>query len=501
MNEKLLARLASLSPKQRELLEKQLAKKQAADEGSATIPGVPRDRDGYELSYTQQRMWWIDQVESGSAAYIIPVAVRFRGPFQPQLLERSLNECIKRHEALRTTFQVTSEGQPEQRVTSELNLPIPLVDLSVLAAGERQEEEQRLAFEVCSQPFNLEELPLIRTQLLRIGEHEHLWVVAVHHIVFDGWSTGVFVQEVATLYETLSRGGVPTLPELPVQVIDYAVWQREFLTEERVNKQVEYWKKQLSRPLPVLELPIDHVRPLVRTSKGRHHNLFLQEGLPEQVQEMSRNEEVTLFVTMMAAFQTLLYRYTALEDIIVGFPISGRGPAEIHGVIGAFINSLALRSHVSSDMTFRELLQQVKQRTMEAFEHQDIPFERVLDAVQPERVPGHTPVFQVMFNLNKSVPPIKLSGGLELEYELIDHEAVKFDLSLSIRTGDDTLWCTFEYNADLFEPETIRMLAEQYANVLRAIAQNPEQALAEIDMISAEEVDIVAALGLFDTLE
>jgi hypothetical protein len=500
MNEKLLARLASLTPKQRELLEKQLAKKQAADEGSATIPRVPRDRGGYELSYTQQRMWWIDQVESGSAAYIIPVAVRFRGAFQPALLERSLNECLRRHESLRTTFHLGSSGQPEQRVVPELTLPIPLVDLSSLEASERQEEEQRLAFAVCSQPFNLEELPLIRTQLIRLTEQEHLWVVAVHHIVFDGWSTGVFVQEVAALYETLSRGAAPALPDLPAQVIDYAAWEREFLTEERVNKQVEYWKKQLSRPLPVLELPIDHARPAVRTSTGRHHNLFLQEGLPEQVQELSRREEVTLFVTMMAAFQTLLYRYTALEDIIVGFPISGRGPAETHGVIGAFINSLALRSRVGADMTFRELLQQVKQRTMEAFEHQDIPFERVLDAVQPERVPGHTPVFQVMFNLNKSVPPLKL-GSIELEYELIDHGAVKFDLSLSIRTGEDTLWCTFEYNADLFEPDTIRMLAEQYGNVLRAVVQDPSQALAEIDMISAEEVDIVAALGLFDTLE
>ncbi|MBL0387092.1 hypothetical protein JJB07_10560 [Tumebacillus sp. ITR2] len=501
MNDKLLARLASLSPKQRELLEKQLLKKQqTADEGSVSIPTVSRDRDEYELSYTQTRMWWADQLEPGNAAYIIPVGVRFRGDLDPALLEQSLNACIKRHEALRTTVHTKEEGHPVQRVAPALHLPIPLVDLSHMPEGDKQVEEQRLAVETCSTPFQLHELPLIRTRLLRMRTDEHLWVVAVHHIIFDGWSTGVFVQEVATMYETLKRGGTISLPPVPVQVIDYAAWQRDYLTEERIQKQVSYWQKKLQRPFPVLELPIDHPRPGVRTYTGRHYNLFLTDGLPEAVNEMSRREEVTLFVTMMAAFQTLLYRYTALEDIIVGFPISGRGSSEIHGSIGAFINSLALRSHVTAEMSFRDLLQQVRERTMEGFEHQDVPFEMVLDAVQPERVPGHTPVFQVMFNLNKTVAPIQLTG-LEMEYELIDHQAVKFDISLSIRTSDDTIWCTFEYNSDLFEEETVRLLAEQYGNILRAVADNPNQALAEIDTLSTDEIDIVAALGLFDALE
>lgn len=494
MNEKLLARLASLSPKQRELLEKQLSKNKAADEGSVTIPRVPRDRAEYPLSYTQTRMWWVDQVEPGNPAYIIPVAVRFRGTLDRELLERSLNECIKRHEALRTTFHASAEGHPMQRVTPSFKLSIPFEDLSALPEAIRTEREQQIAVEVCSRSFSLAQLPLIRTQLLRLQEQEHLWVVAVHHIVFDGWSTGVFVQEVATLYETYRQGATPALPAQSVQVIDYALWQRESLTEERVAKQLAYWKEHLQGSLPVLELPIDHARPAVRTYSGRHFNLHVEEGLPDQLQELSRQEEVTLFVTLMAAFQTVLYRYTALEDILVGYPIAGRDVVEIHGLIGAFINSLPLRSHVSAALPFRELLQQVKTNTMRAYEHQDVPLEMVMDAVQPERVPGHTPLFQVMFNLNKSVPPVTLHG-LTLEYELIDHRAVKFDLSVSIRVTDTALWCTFEYNSDLFEEATISRLAKQYRNVLRAVVQDPSQALGDLEVISEEEMAL-----LFDVL-
>ncbi|KEO82729.1 condensation domain-containing protein [Tumebacillus flagellatus] len=500
MNDKLKAKLATLSPKQRELLEKQLKRNKAANEGSSTIPRVPRNQDAYELSPTQARMWWSDQLEPGNAAFIIPVGLRFRGKLQVHLLEQSLNTVIARHEALRTTFHLNEEGQPVQRLAPALHLPVPLVDLSDLPQGERQAEEQRLAVEVCSQPFQLDQLPLIRTKLLRLSADEHLWAVAVHHSVFDGWSTGVFVQEVATIYETLKQGGAVNLPPVQADVIDYDAWQRAYLTPERVDKQVSYWQEKLKRPLPVLELPIDTVRPAIRTFSGRHFNLFFSDGLPERIQEMSRREEVTLFVTMMAAYQTLLYRYTALEDILVGFPISGRNAPETHGSIGAFINSLTLRSQLSADMSFRDLLKQVRERTMEAFEHQDVPFERVIDAVQPERVPGHPPIFQTMFNLNKTVVPIRLSD-LEMEYELIDHQAVKFDVSLSVRTSDTVIWCTFEYNSDLFEEETIRLFAEQYGNILRAVAENPDLALAEIDTISAAEIDIVAALGLFDALE
>ncbi|RMF36691.1 MAG: non-ribosomal peptide synthetase, partial [Chloroflexi bacterium] len=389
--------IANLPPEKRALLEL-LLKEEGVDLSRSLI--LPRKREGnaLPLSFAQQRLWFLDQLAPNTPLYNIPDAIRLRGPLDVAVLERSLNEIVRRHESLRTTFRAT-DGKPVQVIAPTLKLPLPLVDLSGLPKAAREAEVQRLATEEAQRPFDLSRGPLLRVTLLRLGDEEHVALLTMHHIISDGWSMRVLVQELAALYDAFSHGRPSPLPDLPIQYADFALWQREWLQGEVLEEQLAYWKQQLSGSPPVLELPTDRPRPPVQSFRGAHRPFMLPRPLSQAIKALCRREGVTPFMLLLAAFQTLLHRYTGQDDISVGTPIANRNRAEIEGLIGYFANTLVLRTDLSGDPPFRELLKRVREVALGAYAHQDLPFEMLVDALQPERDLSHTPLFQVMFVL------------------------------------------------------------------------------------------------------
>lgn len=486
LNKKILEKLASLSPEQRALLEKRLLSKSTQDRGRQSIPAISRDKDAYSLSYTQFRMWWLDQVEPGNPAYIIPVAVRMNGKVDLRVLEQSLQTMVQRHESFRTTFH--QEGDtPVQKLHATLKLPLHVLDLSSMGESEKREKAIEISRKELRRPFQLDELPLIRSSIIRLDQEEHLWIVAIHHIVFDGWSVGLFLEEIGQLYQSAIQKREFKLPEFNIQSIDYAEWEKKQLNEEQMQGQLTYWKDQMKGPLPVLDLPVDFPRPSNRSSNGKQINIMMSKEVHDSLQEVCRVEEVTLFTALMTAYIILLHRYSQQDDIIVGFPILGRGHSEVQQVIGAFVNTLPLRCQLTSEMTCREVLQQVKKLTMDAFTHQDIPFEMLIEEIQPERRASYNSLFQVMFNLNKPVPEMEMDG-LSMKYELIDHHTSKFDLNLEVRLSDHgDFLCTFEYSTDLFKEETIQFFAEHYRKLLQSMSESIDGKIANMDMMTKRD--------------
>ncbi|MDQ3917764.1 MAG: condensation domain-containing protein, partial [Acidobacteriota bacterium] len=334
--------IAGLSRERRELLELLLKEQRAA---KSTFP----------LSYAQQRLWFLDQLQPGNVSYNVPLGVRLKGRLDVGALDRSLREIVRRHESLRTTFE-SRDGRPFQRVSPEVRLTLGLTDLAAMPEGERDAEAGRLAEEEARTPFDLEAGPLIRARLLRLGPEEHLALLTMHHIVSDGWSMGVLVREVAALYEAFTQGKESPLPELPIQYADYAAWQREQLSGEALEEQLSYWKGQLAGAPAVLELPTDRPRPVVQTYVGAHEALVLDAELSAGIRELGRRQGATLFMTLLAGFGALLSRYTGQEDIVVGTDVANRTRSELESLIGFFVNQLALRTDLSRRPTFEELL-------------------------------------------------------------------------------------------------------------------------------------------------
>ncbi|RMF30995.1 MAG: non-ribosomal peptide synthetase, partial [Chloroflexi bacterium] len=399
------------------------------------IEPVPRDGD-LPLSFAQQRLWFLDQLEPGNLLYNLPLAVRLSGRLDVEALERSLSEIVRRHEVLRTTFASVG-GKPRQVIAPPKPLPLPLVDLTGLPEARREAEVQRLAQEEARRPFDLAHGPLLRVQLLKLDDEEHVVLVTMHHIVSDGWSMGVFVREIAALYAAFAAGEPSPLPELPIQYADFAAWQRKWLQGETLEKQLAYWKEQLSGSPPVLELPTDRPRPSVQTSRGASFAFALPQDLSQAIQALSQEEGVTLFMTLLAAFQTLLYRYTGQEDICVGTPIANRNRPEIEGLIGFFVNTLVLRTDLSGNPRFTELLKRVREVALGAYAHQDLPFEMLVEALQPQRDMSHSPLFQVMFVL-QNVPLEALElPDLTLRPVDVDRGTATFDLTLSMAEGPE----------------------------------------------------------------
>jgi amino acid adenylation domain-containing protein len=449
-----------------------------------SITPVSRDLE-LTLSFAQQRLWLIDQLEPGNPAYNIPVAMRLEGRLNVEALEQTLTELVRRHEVLRTTFPAV-EGRPVQIIRRSDPFRLAVTDLSKLTREQREAEARRLATEEARRSFDLTLGPLMRVTLILFSEQEYGLLLTIHHIVSDGWSVGVLINEVAKLYEAFSAGRPSPLAELPIQYADFAHWQRQWLQGEVLEGQLRYWQKQLAG-LTVLELPADRPRPATQTYRGEHQSFTLSKAISEALKELSHTEGVTLFMTLLATFQVLLYRYTGQEDIAVGTDISGRNRVEAEGLIGFFVNQLVMRTDLSGNPTFRELLGRVREIALGAFANQDLPFEKLVEDLQPERDLSHTPLFQVTFIL-QTPPRAGLSlPGLTLSKLAFENETAKFDLALSMVETEQGLAGSFEYSADIFDRARIRRMAEHFATLMEAIAANPDQHIRKLPVLTDAE--------------
>jgi amino acid adenylation domain-containing protein len=448
---------------------------------------VQREGNVMPLSFAQQRLWFLDKFEKDSTFYNLPATVRIHGAtLNVSALEKSLREVTQRHEILRTTF-TTIDGQPAQVIAPESHFTLPLSDLGGLPPAQRDAEAQRLAREEAQLPFDLSTGPLVRARLLRLAPEDHVLLLSMHHIVSDGWSMGVLVREVAALYEAYASGAESPLKELSLQYGDYALWQRDWLQGEVLDHQLAYWRRQLAGVPPVLELPMDYPRPAVRTFNGASVSLRLPRWLTEELKTLSRREGVTLFMTLMATFQLLLWRYSGQDDIAVGTPVANRTRAETEDLIGFFVNALVVRTDVSGNPTFRELLQRVRETALGAYAHQDIPFEKLVEELAPERNLSVTPLFQVIFAMqNTPSPEIRLK---DLQLTLVDteRETSKFDIVLAMwETGED-LEGSLEYNTDLFEEATMERLLRHFQTLLEGVVSDPDASIADLPLLTASE--------------
>jgi amino acid adenylation domain-containing protein len=480
-----LDRIAQLSPVKRALLQRLLLEKQANAVSSLTIPR----RGEYEvipLSFAQQRLWFLDQLEGASAAYNMSAAVRLSGTLHVRALQQGLTEITRRHEMLRTTFPVVN-GSPVQVVNPSQPLSITVEDLQSLAMEEQTITVYRLAAEEAQRPFNLAQGPLSRITLLRLNAEEHVLLVTMHHIVSDGWSIGVFLREWATLYETYVSGKPAPLPELPIQYADFALWQRQWLTAEVLEPQVNYWKQQLAGAPAVLELPTDRPRPLVRTFHGGIKRFQLRPELTLQLETLSRQARTTLHMTLLGAFATLLFRYSRQQDMVIGSPVASRNRKETESLIGFFVNMLVWRLNLEGDPTFAELLTRVRQVALEAFAHQDLPFEKLVEELQPARTLSYNPLCQATFAWQE-VPVGRVElPGLALTPLEVEQVTTPFDLSLMISSTEQGLFGEWEYNSDLFDATTIDRMVGHFQTLLEEIAANPAQRLSELSLLTAAE--------------
>ena len=440
----------------------------------------------FPTSFAQQRLWFLSQLEPDSPAYNIPAALRLSGELNVRVLEQSLNEIVRRHEALRTTF-VAVEGKPAQVVAPALSLTLLVTDLSGRPSAERENAARRLAAEEARRPFDLERGPLLRARLLRLDEGEHEMLLTMHHIVSDGWSMGVFFRELAALYKAFSAAEPSPLAEPPIQYPDFALWQRQWLTGPQVVPQIDYWKQQLRGELPVLDLPTDRPRPLAQRSGGAKHHLTAPPAVAEEIKKLGRGEGATLFMTLLAAFQTLLHRYTSQDDVSVGTTIAGRNSAEVEGLIGCFLNTLVLRTDLSGDPSFRELLGRVRDMTLKAYANQEVPVEVLLEELHPERHLSHNPLFQVMLILQNTPAPALDLHGLAVAVCPVENDTAKFDLTLDLSEEPHGLEGWIEYNSDLFDATTIARMAEHFQNLLAACTARPDAPISQLSLLGFAE--------------
>jgi amino acid adenylation domain-containing protein/non-ribosomal peptide synthase protein (TIGR01720 family) len=451
----------------------------------AAIERCPRDGD-LPLSFAQQRLWFLDQLEPGSPFYNIFAPVRLKGQLDLQALECTLTEIARRHEALRTTFP-TVEGRAVQVIAEAGPLSLPVTDLSHLPLARKEAEARRIAEEESQRPFDLARGPLLRARLLRLDEDEHLAMLTLHHIISDGWSAGILIREIAALYRAFNTGLPSPFAELPIQYADFATWQRRWLQGEALDTQLAYWKGKLGGDRAALQLPTDRPRPAIQRFRGAHESLALGAGLSLDIKAFSQQEGVTLFMTLLAAFNALLHRYTGQEDIIIGSPIANRNRIEIEGMVGFFVNTLALRSDLSGDPSFRELVSRVREVALEASAHQDLPFEKLVDELQLARDLSRAPLFQVVFVLNNAPRQALELPGLTLTPMEIEGETAKFDLILGLSETDQGLIAKVEYNTDLFDGVTIRRMLKHFQNLLESVVVEPGQRLSELPLLDEVE--------------
>ncbi|MEO5804583.1 MAG: condensation domain-containing protein, partial [Verrucomicrobiota bacterium] len=453
------------------------------------VPPNEPDQSSAELiplSFAQQRLWFFSQLERDSALYNIPTALRLSGDLNISALEKSLNVIIERHEALRTNF-ISDAGNPVQTIRSQAKLEISVFDLISRTPQQREDETEKLIMAESQKPFDLTSDLLLRATLIRLDSREHILILNMHHIVSDEWSLRVLFQELTALYQNFVGGKSCSLPELPIQYADYALWQRECLQGENLKREIDYWKNQLGENFSPLELPTDHPRPALQTYNGVIRSLALPRNILTSLNDLSRREGVTLFMSLLAAFKALLHRYTSQEQIAIGSPISGRNKIETENLIGFFVNTLVLRTNVSGEITFRELLARVREVTLGAYAHQELPFEKLIEELQPHRDAGNLSFIQVMFALHSSSESDLKLLGLEAKFLDVETKTAKFDLTFVIRENAEGLTLVLEYNTDLFEGETIERMLRQYGRLLEGIVENPEQKISRLNLWSEAE--------------
>jgi amino acid adenylation domain-containing protein len=444
------------------------------------------ERDGNPpLSFAQQRMWFLDRMWHDSCAYQIREAWRVYGPIDVSALQRSLDALIARHEVLRTSFQAQGDF-PAQVTAPRARVSIAIKDATVLPLSERELELRRILEGEDSSPFDLATGPLLRARLLRLDAEEHILSFDTHHIVFDGWSASVFARELSVAYRAYVNGTRPELPELVLQYADYALWQRHRLKGDFLEEQLEYWKRNL-QTLSTLDLPIDRPRPRVPTQRGAQFRAELPTSLVRALDGLGRRGGATLFMTLLAAFQTLLHRYTGQTDITVGSPVSGRDRIELEGLIGLFVNTLVLRADLSDDPAFREFMERVRDGVLSAYAHQDVPFEKIVEALAPERGPGRNPLFQVMFALQYAPEEdLELQGAQSMRLP-VRTQTSKFDLSVAFDPAADGLTGIWEYSTDVFEEHTIERMATHFRRLLEEIVADPDQRVGALCLLDSAE--------------
>lgn len=434
------------------------------------------------LSLIQQRFWILDQMEGANAAYNITRALHLFGSLNLMALQQAVQSIIQRHETLRTSFGI-SEGKPVQFIAETLSFTLPLVDLQTLAEVEREAELQRLITAEYTEAFDLSQAPLLRVKLIRLESNSHILLVTMHHIISDAWSVAIFFKELSSLY------GNSPLANLPVQYADYAYWQRQGLQNDVINTQISYWKQQLADAPSIIELPTDYPRSAVQTFRGSIHRFRLGNDLTNKLKILSQKSGTSLFMTLQAAFVTFLYRYTGQEDIVIGSPITNRNRQALESLIGFFVNTLVLRTRLENNPTFKQLLSQVRQVALDAYVHQDLPFDTLVEALQPKRHKNLSPLFQVMFVLqNSPLEKFNLPGLNVTQIELNRPTAgATFDLTLSMQEVNLELIGAFEYNANLFDTTTIARMVDNFQTLVESIVSNPDEKVGELPLLSAAQ--------------
>ena len=438
------------------------------------------------LSFAQQRLWFLDQLEPNNPFYNIPKAIRLNGNLNIQILEQALDAIVAHHEILRTNY-ICKNGNPIQVIAAPQSVQLQIIDLQEYEKAERETQVQTILQQESQRPFNLASDMMLRGCLLQLGHTEYVLLLVMHHIASDGWSMGILWSQLTQLYKAFKIGKPNPLTKLPIQYADYAVWQRKWLTGEVLERQLNYWKQQLAQENPLLELPTDKPRPPVKTYNGARQSLTLSQTLSDKLKQLFHQQGVTLYMGLLAGFQTLLYRYSKQEDVLVGSPIAGRNRIEVEGLIGFFVNTLVLRTDFSGNPSFLELLSRVQQVAIEAYQNEDLPFEKLVEEIQPQRSLAYSPLFQVMFVLQNTLKSKLELPGVTLNELNLQGKTAKFDLTLSITETERELVCNWGYNTDLFNKSTIERMAGHFKNLLSAIVENPQQQVSQLPLLSKSE--------------
>ncbi|MDP7094523.1 MAG: amino acid adenylation domain-containing protein, partial [Gammaproteobacteria bacterium] len=440
------------------------------------------------MSYAQQRLWFLYLMEPESVNYNVPFAIRLHGSLDRIALQTAVDYVVARHESLRTTFSET-ENSSVQLIAESLHIPVEFIESAEASDADVRTKLNQLILE----PFDLHTGPLLRVQVLELRENEHILLLSMHHIICDAWSQGLLYSDLAALYRDYSNNRQSELPELAIHYADYAVWQRKQIAGVELEQQVEYWKDRLDDAPPLLNLPLDKPRPPVEAHAGAARSLQLDKNLASRLDELAVSSGCTLFVVMLAALNTLLYRYSGEDDLVIGTPISGRQRSELEGIVGFFLNTLAIRADMSGNPSFNELLNRVKDSTLGAFAHQELPFEKLVEELQPDRNLSHAPIFQVLFVLNHMSREDVKFGDLEIGSALYDISTAKFDLQLTVSEVTDGLATTILYNTDLFEEGTVDRMLGHYSMLLEEIVARPESGIDELALLDDSERQLITA--------
>ncbi|MEM9508592.1 MAG: condensation domain-containing protein, partial [Cyanobacteria bacterium P01_E01_bin.35] len=472
--ELLRQRIASLPPEKRAVFERKLQQQKQQE----VKPKLVRNAGSLELSYAQKRLWFLSQLDPDNPTYNIAIAWKIQGQLEPNVLKKVFLEIMRRHKTLRTTFRVSDNGEPQLKINNITELDLPIIDLQNSSLPEI--EVKNISQAIAQKPFTLSREIPIRFSLIRLSNAESIVIVVLHHIIADGWSRGILLKEFSLLYKSINHNLPNPLDTIEIQYTDFAAWEKQWLAGKEQQIQLDYWKKQLAN-LSVLNLPTDFSRPSIQTFSGKTEFFQLSAELTEQLKSLSRHQAASLFMTLLTAFKILLHRYTGQKDIAIGSPIANRNLKEVANIIGFFVNTLVLRSNLSDNPSFCDLLSQIKTTTNEAYQHQELPFSKLVEELHPERNLSQNPLFQVMiqfqnqaYAVQNAIAPEFAIPNLNLTQEWIDTGATKFDLTFHLIERVDGIMTAIEYRSDLFNVDTIERMFEHFKTLLQAIIKNPQ---------------------------